>query len=86
MREWIKQYIREHGPVDVCDTAFHEEFYQRFGGARKETTFGAQPVYKAMRTLKQMSDDGEISRGIIGLGGNWQPGFPKWCYGYYVDL
>jgi hypothetical protein len=85
MRNWIMGYIRENGPVCATDQPFHEAFHERFGGARKETMWGAEPVTKAMRTLKKMSDDGTLKRGRVGLGGNWQPGFPRWNYVYYID-
>jgi len=84
MHEWIINYIRKHGPVSATDELFHEAFYQNFGGARKETMFGAQPVAKAMQMLKQMYNDGHLDRAIIGLGG-MPVGYPKWNYVYYIE-
>ena len=81
-RHWIKQYLKEHHGTCVTDALFHEQFYNKFRGKRKETLWGAQPVWKAMKLLKQMYEEGELTRDIVGLGANWQPGFPKWNYVY----
>lgn len=50
--------------------------------ARKETVWGAQPVAQAQRDLACMAQAGILDRGRIGLNTNWQPGFPKWVWGY----
>ena len=85
MEQWVIDYVSKNPGVSVTDEKFHEEFYQNFGGARKETFFGAQPVDKAMKLLKDLEKRGHLSRSIIGLAGNWQPGFPKWNYVYFIE-
>jgi hypothetical protein len=85
MNEWIVNYIRVNGGVSATDELFHEAFFQQFGGSRKLTMWGAQPVSKAMLRLKALVDLGVLVRSKIGLGGNWQPGFPKWNYVYFIN-
>jgi len=84
MIDWILEYLLEYQETSVVDSVFHERFYSMFKGKRKETNWGCQPVYKAMRLLKEMYDCNLIDRGIIKLDTAWQPGFPKWVYSYYV--
>jgi len=87
MRKFIIWWIETYDPVCATDTPFHEAFFARFGGKRKEANWGAQTVNKAMRLLKKMYDEGELSRVVVGIGGrgNWQPGFPRWNYVYYTQ-
>ena len=81
-RQFVIEYLRRNFEADACNQEFHDEFHALFGGARHETYWGAQTVYKAQRLLKAMADDGTLERYPVGLGGNWQPGFPRWVYGY----
>ena len=80
--KFIQEYLGDNYVTDVTDAKFHDEFHEKFGGKRKETNWGAAPVYKAQRLLEDMYHAGMLDRGIVTLGANWQPGFPKWAYGY----
>lgn len=82
IRDFILTYLKENFCTDATDEKFHTQFYKLFGGARKETYWGAQQVYNAQRWLKLLYDEGTLDRYIIPLGSNWQPGFPRWVYGY----
>lgn len=82
IQKFIINYIEENKNTDVCDQNFHEQFYNKFDGKRKETNWGAQPVYKAMNWLKKLYEQNILSRGKVSLAGSWQPGFPKWVYAY----
>lgn len=84
-RQFILAYLAKHTYTDACDQLFHDEFFLLFGGARHETFWGAQTVYKAQKLLKKMYDEGTLDRGSIGLGANWQPGFPRWVYTYAIN-
>lgn len=82
-REFILAYLREHLSADACDTEFHDEFYRRFGGKRRNVNYGARMVYKAMTCLREMHRDGLLSRAVIPLDYTDLPdGFPKWVYSY----
>lgn len=84
MRAFILDYLKENQGVDCTDEVFHEMFFNEFGGSRKETMFGSEPVRAAQKMLKEMYDEGTLDRGIITLGVTWQPGFPKWVYAYTI--
>lgn len=84
MRAFILNYLTENCETNSCDQIFHEQFFKEFGGSRKETLWGAEPVRKAQKMLKELYDEGTLDRGIITLGQNWQPGFPKWVYSYTI--
>ena len=81
-QDFITNWINKNKTASVDDKLFHEAFYQKFGGKRKETNFGPQPVRKAMAVLKYMYDSNMLDRGRISIGCNWQPGFPRWVYVY----
>lgn len=83
-KQFILNYLANHIETSVTDEEFHDEFYKRFGGNRKLTHFGAQPVYKAMRLLEYMYRQKLINRGIMGLTEH-EIGFPNWCYTYYLE-
>ena len=82
-KEFIIEYLGKNPGTNVSDSIFHEEFFERFGGKRKETFFGAMPVYKAQRLLSTMYKNGEISRGIVNFPERWY-GQPSWVYDYYI--
>lgn len=80
--EWVIDWLTKNIEASAVTQDFHEAFRFHFGGARKETYWGAQPVAKAMRLLAKMEKEGQLVRRRISLGGNWQPGFPKWAISY----
>ncbi len=80
-REFILRYLENNLEASATNQDFHDEFWAKFGGARKETFWGAQPVRKAMQLLKQLATERLIVVRIIGIK-NWQPGFPKWVRSY----
>ena len=82
IRDFIMAYLAENHCTDATDEKFHEEFYQRFGGKRKETYFGAQMVYKAQRWLKRMCDEKLLQRKRFGISDAPADGFPTWVYMY----
>lgn len=80
---WIISYLKNNLTASSVDQAFHNDFFCLFGGKRKETLWGAQPVNRAMIKLRFLFDIGVLERNRIGLsGGAWAPGFPKWVYVY----
>lgn len=80
--QWVLEWLKTGIEASAVNQQFHEDFYNKFGGARKETYWGAQPVHKAMRLLAKLHEEGKLERRRIGLGLNWQPGFPKHCLSY----
>jgi len=81
--DFVFAYIRKNGNTSALDEQFHEEFFNRFGGARTKTNYGAQPSKQAMKMLANLYNQGVLERSRIGLGVNWEPGFPRWVYAYY---
>ncbi len=80
MNDWIIEYIKQNYCVSATDYHFHNEFFAKFGGLRKETYFGAQTVYKAQRRLKKLWEEGILERHRSKTGGGI--GFPKWVHVY----
>ena len=68
--------------IDATMADFHTAFWNKFGGSRKETNWGAKTVNGVSAILKRMESCGMLWRGRVGLGANWQPGFPRWVWGY----
>jgi len=84
--QWIIEWLKERPfeGIDACDEFFHEAFWQRFGGARAQTHFGAQRVYKAQRLLAQMYRAGKLRRFVSSLEG-MGAGWPRWVYVYTLE-
>ncbi len=80
MDNWIVEYIRQNYQVSATDQPFHEAFFAKFGGKRKETCSGARIVYKAQRRLKKLWEEGSLDRHIH----NTCALFPRWIYVYRV--
>jgi hypothetical protein len=80
-KRFIHDYLYTHGCTDVCNSGFHDGFYRRFGGKRKEPFYGARPVYKAQRLLAEMTRAGVLARYRRSLV-EMPQGFPKWVYVY----
>ena len=85
VQSFITRYLEINHTASAVDERFHDEFYARFGGRRKETLWGAMPVAAAQLWLKKLHDQGIVTRCRVGLGCNWQPGFPKWVYVYSLS-
>lgn len=81
-QRFIIDYLLANYSTDACDQLFHEKWTEQFGGKAKPVNWGASMSYSAQRWLKKLYDEGTLNRGIVTLGANWQPGFPKWVYGY----
>ena len=80
-RRWILEYLLKEVSASAVDQQFHEGFHELFGGSRKTTFWGAQPVRKAQRLLLEMCREGLLERGVISLHEH-EIGFPNWVYGY----
>ena len=79
---FIEDYLRVENYVDALDVEFHEKFTAKFGGKRHEVNWGAETNALAMTLLRRMYDMGILERDIVTLDTGWQPGFPRWVYGY----
>lgn len=79
--EWIINYIKEYGSADVCNTQFHDEFHEEFGGKRKGYLYGADPVLKAQALLGKMWKERKLNRFKISLLEHVS-GMPNWVYVY----
>lgn len=82
---WIMNWLKEsyNLSADSVNQSFHEAYHEKFPQfSFQPKCWGAQPVRQAMIDLSAMYNDGLIQRDIIPLGGNWQPGFPKWVWSY----
>lgn len=82
MDEWIVEYIRQNYQVSAADQPFHEAFFAKFGGKRKETCSGTRIVYKAQRRLKKLWEKDTLERHRHRL--NMGAEFPRWVYMYRI--
>ena len=81
MQKFITDWISKNVAVSVVDEPFHEAFHKEFGGKRRVTLYGAQPVAAATRLLKSLYDQGILKRSTVGLP-KGSEGFPPWVYCY----
>lgn len=78
------QWIKEHGPVDVLNSELVDEYVEATGMKFKWMAWGANVCQQLGRDLAFMAKRGALSRGRLGLGANWQRGFPKWVWSYKI--
>ncbi len=83
-KEWLLKNIPPEG-VDILCQDFVDKFIKECNVLFKETNFGAYKCPVLGRTFAKLYREGFLSRGIIDLGINWQPGFPKWVYVYSLN-
>lgn len=74
--QWIIEWLQLHTEASAVNEQFHEEFFQKFGGARSEKMWGAQPVHKAQRLLANLYNEGRVVRRRVSLG-DLGLGFPN---------
>lgn len=80
--KWITAYILSHGRVDVLCLDFVESFAEATGCKYVPAPWGAGWCDTLGRTLSRMEKLGRLKRKRLGLGSNWQSGFPKWVWTY----
>lgn len=80
-RDFIFDYLKRFGSIEVIDAAFHDEFHELFGGRRVENKAGARPVYRAMRLLEEMTQEGLLERQRVNSDFKL-PGVPQWMWVY----
>lgn len=83
IKAWIIKWLKNNGngTADACNRYFHEDFYEAWGGKRKEYFYGAAPVEKAQYYLKQLYLENKLDRYIVGLPEHLS-GMPNWVYVY----
>ena len=82
---WIAEYIRDKTRgtgVDVLNSDFVDDYVEAFGLRVHIMMWGANKCPQLGRDLSAMTKCGYLKRSRVGLSGNWQPGFPKWVWGY----
>lgn len=86
-RDWILQHISQNyarGGVDVMNRDFVDEYVDATKAKFQFMCWGANRCVQLGRDLALMVKLGKLERFRCGLGSNWQPGFPKWVWSYYI--
>lgn len=84
-QDFILQWLSNNPPaVDVLNADFIDGFTSYVGCKFKVTNWGANKCEYASKMLTNLYSCGILDRSVINLGGNWQPGFPRWVYAYTV--
>ena len=65
-RDWVLAYLRKHTQAGTFDDVFHEEWHREFGGRLIVYTMGPNRCPAAVRTLRRMWEDKEITRRVVG--------------------
>lgn len=82
---FVLEWLKANPPcVDCLTSDFHDAFARQFGGMVRNVNWGAATSMKAMASIKRLYSAGKLWRKRVGLGINWQPGFPKSVYSYYL--
>lgn len=86
---WIKSWIEQYQPgtngVDILNADFVDGYIKKFSPAHRGANWGAKKCPEISRVLSNCLRNGWFKyRSRIGLGKNWQVGFPKWVYAYFI--
>lgn len=81
---WLLAEIKEMRHADVMNSDFVDRYVAAFGMAHKVCCWGANVCPQLGKDLAQMAKCSALKRWRVGLGSNWQPGFPRWVWGYEV--
>jgi len=79
---WLMEYMQNNGPVDILNADFVEAYLAWTEARAIDTNWGARKCPTLSRDLRYLWAIGRARRGRVGLGFNWQPGFPKWVWSY----
>lgn len=82
--EWIIVYISKlsNQATDILDSQFVNDYITKFKPKFTHVNWGAHKCKEISRLLAGLYKKGYLTRFSIGLGTNWQPGFPRWVYSY----
>ena len=81
--DWILNYIKLNGPVDILNSEFVEKFILENNVDYMPTNFGAFKCPTLNKELSKLVKNNQLVRHTVGVG-SWQPGFPKWVYSYDI--
>lgn len=84
-KQWLVHYIKILRHVDIFDEFFVDLYIAECKPTNiKWRAYGAQYVPELSRYLTELYKENILKRYVIGLG-NYQDGFPKWCYSYELN-
>lgn len=81
---WLMAYIEQHGNVDVLNSDFVDDYIEATHAKFRPSCWGAHICPMLGSDLAHMARVGALKRFTVGLGANWQPGFPRWVWTYEV--
>lgn len=82
--QWLMAWIQKNGSTDVLNSDFVNDYIEATHAKHKPTCWGAYKCPMLGRDLAHMAKCSALKRGRLGLGTNWQPGFPRWVWVYSV--
>lgn len=85
-KQWILGYMSQHKnePVDIVAESFVNAYVNKFNPKRIEWyPYGAPKVPELGRLLAELYKENKVGR-YRHCCKNWQDGYPKWFYIYYL--
>ena len=82
---WLLRAIAAERDVDALNAPFVEAYVRATGAKVQLMTWGANRCRTLASDLARMHDRGWLKKSRAGLGGNWQPGFPRWVNSYSLS-
>jgi len=80
--QWIAEWIKREGQADVLNSEFVDCYINAVEARFRPTYWGAHKCPALGSDLAHMAKCGALDRFRVGLGANWQPGFPRWVWSY----
>ena len=81
-KAFILEWLKIHANVNALDQTFSDAYIKYTGAPFEAKNWGAHWCKTLSNDLRKMFLAGLLIRNRVGLGGNWQPGFPTWCWMY----
>lgn len=82
---WVLEWLGKNTEASCLNSEFHDAFHKKFPTLMRDIrNWGASPVHKAMQILADLYKKGLLEKRKCSLGGNWQPGFPKFALSYSI--
>lgn len=82
---WLLRAIAAEQYVDVLNAPFVDTYVRATGAKVQIMTWGANRCRMLASDLARMHDRGWLKKFRVGLGSNWQPGFPRWVNSYSLS-
>lgn len=85
-RDWIIDYIRKNGPVDILKRDFVDAYVEATGASYLPANYGSNKCQRLYEDLVALHEEYSLKRVSVGIKGMAGQGFPNWVYSYSLAV